>query len=87
MSENLKNILIVKLSAIGDVIHALPVSYAIKETFPDSKLTWVVEPPAYDLLKMNPCVDKIIIFEKKEFKTFGGFVEKFFPFKKICFSV
>ena len=26
------NILIIKLSAIGDVIHALPVSYAIKET-------------------------------------------------------
>ena len=82
MSEELKNILIVKLSAIGDVIHALPVSYAIKETFPDSKITWVVEPPAYDLLKMNPCVDKIILFEKKKFKTFGGFFEKFFPFRK-----
>lgn len=82
MSENLKNILVVKLSAIGDVIHALPVSYAIKETFPDAKLTWVVEPPAYDLLKMNPCVDKIILFQKKEFKTFSGFVKKFFPFKK-----
>ena len=82
MSENLKNILVVKLSAIGDVIHALPVSYAIKETFPDAKLTWVVEPPAYDLLKINPCVDKIILFQKKEFKTFKGFREKFFPFRK-----
>lgn len=78
----MKNFLIVKLSAIGDVIHALPVSYAIKETFPDAKVTWVVEPPAYDLLKMNPCVDKIILFQKKEFKTFAGFMEKFFPFKK-----
>lgn len=82
MSENLKNILVVKLSAIGDVIHALPVSYAIKETFPAAKVTWVVEPPAFDLLKMNPCVDKIILFQKKEFKTFSGFVKKFFPFKK-----
>lgn len=78
----MKNFLIIKLSAIGDVIHALPVSYAIKETFPDSKITWAVEPPAYDLLKMNPCVDKIILFEKKDFKTFGGFMKKFFPFKK-----
>ena len=82
MSENLKNILVVKLSAIGDVIHALPVSYAIKETFPDSKLTWVVEPPAYDLLKINPCVDKIIIFRKKEFKTLKGLARNFFPFRK-----
>ncbi len=80
--DDLKNVLIVKLSAIGDVIHALPVSYAIKETFPAAKVTWVVEPPAFDLLKMNPCVDKIILFQKKEFKTFSGFVKKFFPFKQ-----
>lgn len=77
----LKNILVVKLSAIGDVIHALPVSYAVKETFPDAHLTWVVEPPAYDLLKMNPCVDEIIIFRKKEFKTLKGFIRNFFPFR------
>ena len=32
------SILVVKLSAIGDVIHALPVSYAIKETYPDAEL-------------------------------------------------
>lgn len=82
MSEELTNVLIVKLSAIGDVIHALPVSYAIKETFPYAKVTWVVEPPAYDLLTMNPYVDKIILFEKKEFKTFSGFFEKFSPFRK-----
>lgn len=78
----MKNFLIIKLSAIGDVIHALPVSYAIKETFTDAKITWIVEPPAYDILKMNPCVDKIILFEKKKFKTFSGFMKKFFPFKK-----
>ena len=50
----MKNFLIVKLSAIGDVIHALPVAYALKETYPDSHVTWVVEPPAYDLVKMSP---------------------------------
>lgn len=82
LEGELKNILIVKLSAIGDVIHALPVSYAIKESFPDAKVTWVVEPPAYDLLSMNPCVDKIILFHKKEFKSFRGFARKFFPFRR-----
>ena len=80
--NDLKNILIIKLSAIGDVIHALPVSYAIKETFPDAKITWVVEPPAYDILKMNPCVDKIILFRKKDFRTLKGFAKLFFPFRR-----
>ena len=79
--EGLNNVLIVKLSALGDVIHALPVSYAIKETFPDAKVTWVVEPPSLDLLKMNPCVDKIILFNKKNFRTLTGFMKEFFPFK------
>lgn len=79
--EDLKNVLIVKLSAMGDVIHALPVSYAIKETFPEAKLTWVVEPPSLELLKMNPCVDRIILFKKKDFRTLKGFMKEFFPFK------
>lgn len=79
--EDLKNVLIVKLSAMGDVIHALPVSYAIKETFPDAKVTWVVEPPSLDLLKMNPYVDRIILFNKKQFRTLKGFMKEFFPFK------
>ena len=77
-----KNILVVKLSAIGDVIHALPVAYAIKETFPEAKVTWVVEPPAYDLLTNNPYIDEIILFEKKKFKSMGGFLKHIGPFKR-----
>ena len=78
----MQNILVVKLSAIGDVIHALPVSYAIKESFPDAHLTWVVEPPAYDLLTMDSCVDEIITFHKKEFKSVGGFLTNYGPLKR-----
>lgn len=78
----MQNILVVKLSAIGDVIHALPVSYAIKESFPDVHLTWVVEPPAYDLLTMDSCVDEIITFHKKEFKSIGGFLTNYGPLKR-----
>ena len=52
-----KNVLVVKLSAIGDVIHALRVSYAIMETYPEAKVTWVVEPPGYNILQDNPYID------------------------------
>ncbi|MEX5285166.1 glycosyltransferase family 9 protein [Selenomonas sputigena] len=78
----MKNILVVKLSAIGDVIHALPVSYAIKETFPESHLTWVVEPTAYDILEGNPYIDDIILFEKKRFRTLRGFLSEIRPFRR-----
>lgn len=78
----MKNILVVKLSAIGDVIHALPVSYAIKETFPEAHLTWVVEPPAYPLLQADPCIDELLLFKKKEFRSIGGFLRNFGPFRR-----
>lgn len=69
-----KNILIVKLSAIGDVIHALPVASALKESYPKAKITWIVEKPAYNLLQNHPCIDEIIIFEKAKFKSGAGLI-------------
>lgn len=77
------NILIVKLSAIGDVIHALPVSYALRQKYPTAHITWVVEPTAYEIVKHNPCVDEVILFQKKAFKTFKGFKQNFKPFYKL----
>lgn len=76
------NILIIKLSAIGDVIHALPVSYVLRRKYPQAHITWVVEPTAYELVKHNPCVDEIIVFHKKAFKSLKGFKENFTPLYK-----
>ena len=78
----MKNILVVKLSAIGDVIHALPVSYAIKERYPEAHLTWVVEKPAYPILEDNPYIDEIILFEKAKFRSIGGFLREIGPFRR-----
>ena len=69
-----KRILIIKLSAIGDVIHALPVSHRLKECFPNAHVSWIVEKPAYDLLTNNPDINEIILFEKPKFKSISGLV-------------
>lgn len=79
---NYKNILIVKLSAIGDVIHALPVAHAIKKKYPQARITWVVEKPAYDLLTNNPDIDEIILFDKKKFKSLTGLLVNGYQFGK-----
>lgn len=70
-----KNILIVKLSAIGDVIHALPAVHALKQCYPKAHITWVVEPIAAELLRGNPHIDELLIFEKKRCKTLAGLME------------
>ncbi len=48
------NILIVKLSAIGDVIHALPIAYVLKKRYHNAHITCGVENTAYEVLKHNP---------------------------------
>ncbi|HYH04325.1 MAG TPA: glycosyltransferase family 9 protein, partial [Bacillota bacterium] len=67
-----RNILLVKLSAIGDVIHALPVAHALKEAFPQARLTWIVEKPAYELVAGHPFIDEVILFEKARLRSLAG---------------
>jgi len=70
MDDKIK-ILIVRLSAIGDVIHSLPVLNALKRKFPDADISWVVEDKAADILLNNPLVDKVFIIPKKRWKNEG----------------
>jgi heptosyltransferase-1 len=53
-------ILIVRLSAIGDVIHGLPVLCALRDARPDAFIGWVVEGRAGDLLEGHPALDVLV---------------------------
>jgi heptosyltransferase I len=59
------NILIVKLSAIGDVIQTLPSLAALRRLCPDAHITWVVEEAAADLIKNHPYLDAVLVSRRK----------------------
>ncbi|HNY81017.1 MAG TPA: glycosyltransferase family 9 protein [Sedimentisphaerales bacterium] len=59
------NILIVKLSAIGDVIHTLPSLAALRRCYPEAHISWVVEEAASDLLADHPMLDRVLISRRK----------------------
>ena len=69
------NILIVKLSAIGDIVHALPVAQDLKSCFPGCRITWVAEAAGASLLKNHPYIDEVLLFDKPLFKSLGGLVK------------
>ena len=60
------NILIIKLSAIGDVVQTLPALEAIKKTFPNSSLTWLVEESAAGILEGHPLIDVLLVSRRKD---------------------
>ncbi|MEO6031354.1 MAG: lipopolysaccharide heptosyltransferase I [Burkholderiaceae bacterium] len=53
-------LLIVKLSSLGDVVHALPVVHDIQAAFPRAVIDWVVEPAFASLLRRVEGVDAVI---------------------------
>ena len=61
-----KSILIVRLGAMGDIIHALPGAASLKHSFPDALVTWVVEPKWVPLLESNGFVDRLVIFRRDD---------------------
>ena len=59
------NILIIRLSALGDVVSSLPIAAAIKESIDGARITWVVEPMVLPLVLNNPAVDEVLVFPGK----------------------
>jgi len=57
-------ILVVRLGAMGDIIHTLPAVASLKHSFPGSRLTWLVEARWAPLLEGNPFVDRIVLLDR-----------------------
>jgi lipopolysaccharide heptosyltransferase I len=60
-----QRILIIKPSAIGDVVHTLPVLALLRRRWPGAKISWLVTPACAGLLEGHPMIDEIILFERK----------------------
>lgn len=60
MPEPAKKFLIIRLSSIGDIVHALPAAAALGEAFPGAQIDWVVESRHAALLEGNPFLRRVI---------------------------
>ncbi len=79
------SILIIKTSAIGDVIQTVPVLEYLRGKFPKARIDWVVEHGIASLLKAHPLIDRVLeiqtqswrkaLFSKKTRAEFTGFVK------------
>lgn len=80
--QKYENILIIKLSSLGDICHALPSLTALRNLYPRARISWAVNKQFADLLIGHPMLDEVIIIDKKSL-TGGSFGARYQYFKRL----
>jgi heptosyltransferase-1 len=65
MPKRFRNILIAKPSSLGDIVLALPALRALRLSFPEAKISWLIRPEFAELIENHPHLNEIITFDRK----------------------
>src|SRR5437763_14464568 len=79
-----RRIALTKPSALGDIVHSLPVLTALRRRFPHAHITWVVNRAYEPLLRGHPDLDATLPFDRsgrdrnliESFFRFGRFLSR-----------
>jgi len=64
-------ILLIKPSAVGDVVHTLPVLEKLRRRYPKARIDWLLTPENAGLVRGHPAISNILLFARKDFSTDG----------------
>jgi lipopolysaccharide heptosyltransferase I len=70
-SREFQRILLVKPTALGDVVHALPVLVKLRARYPDARIDWLITPENADLVRHHPDLSSVVLFPRRDFARFG----------------
>ena len=68
----MNNFLIIRLSSLGDIIHALPAFSALRKHFPEANITWLVEDKGGEILNLVPGINKVVVTRAKRLKLYSS---------------
>jgi lipopolysaccharide heptosyltransferase I len=68
--------LLVRLSSLGDVIHALPAASALRDAFPEARIDWVIDVRWQRLLEGNPDISEVIAYDRKQAGSLSTSIRK-----------
>ncbi|MHC4660498.1 MAG: glycosyltransferase family 9 protein [Planctomycetota bacterium] len=90
-NREFKNILMVRLTALGDVVHVLPSLRALRKKYPGAKITWVVERVAGSLLAGMKELSEVIVVDRlgwgDTFKSGGHFNQSISEIWRVLFGL
>jgi lipopolysaccharide heptosyltransferase I len=64
-SRDFRKILLIKLSAVGDVVHTIPVLNKLRQRYQSAQLDWLVTPAIAELLRHNTAITNVIEFPRE----------------------
>jgi len=64
-----ERILIVKPSAMGDVIHTLPLLTRLRQGYPEAYIAWVVNRSCAGVVEDHPHLDEVVVFERQDWSS------------------
>ena len=65
------NILVIKTTSLGDVLHSTPHLRAIREQYPAAHITLLTATASAGIYRHNPVVDRMVLFDHARFKQLG----------------
>jgi heptosyltransferase I len=68
-NREFRKILLIKLSAVGDVVHTIPVLNKLRRRYPAARLDWLTTPPIAELLRHNPAISNVIEFVREDWRA------------------
>lgn len=70
--RGITSVLVIKPSSLGDIVHTLPAVHVLKQTFPQLRIDWLVNPEWAPLLDGNPDLHEVVLFPRREFGGWAG---------------
>jgi heptosyltransferase I len=70
-SQNFSRILLIKPSALGDVVHTIPVLPKLRVRFPTAQIDWLLTPENAGLVSHHPDLSGVVLFDRRKLAQFG----------------
>src|SRR5262245_17999183 len=67
-SREIRRVLLVRLSALGDVVNTLPAVSAVREAFPRALIGYIVEDRCRDVVAGHPAIDRVYVFPRRRWQ-------------------
>ena len=70
-SAEFSRILLIKLSGLGDIVHALPVLVKLRARYPKARIDWLIASENAEIVRCHPALSNVVLFERRDFSKRG----------------